>query len=243
MDIQDTTKLYKSDNRLLSDSNYYKYIFKKTEKIVCAVFYVLEHTDKSRDGIVAVSVLESAKQSLDSVLLTLSCPWYTAYNELHAFLNTLVVLESHMHVAQAVALVQEDIADMLSLEIESVLRSLQHYLAYEKRSAPDLSSFNGVTRDTTNAQRTSPHVTGVERPIAGPTGSQGQSKGQRSERRRIIKDILASNRQSTIKYIAEKIPNLSEKTLQREINSMINETIIIKEGERRWTRYSLVPGV
>jgi hypothetical protein len=72
MDIKDTIGPYKSDNILLSDVAYYKYIFKKTEKIVCSVFYVLGHTDKGHKDMVTISVLESAKRALDAVLQTLS---------------------------------------------------------------------------------------------------------------------------------------------------------------------------
>jgi hypothetical protein len=49
--------------------------------------------------------------------------------------------------------------------------------------------------------------------------------------------------QSTIKDISGKLPDLSEKTIQREITFMINQGYLIKQGERRWSRYSLVPGV
>jgi len=73
--------------------------------------------------------------------------------------------------------------------------------------------------------------------------SQGQYKGQKDERRKRIKDIIASKRQSTIKDIAEQVPEYSEKTLQREIALMVAEGLVLKQGERRWSRYSLVPGV
>ena len=265
MDTKDTIKLYKSDSILLSDSNYYKFIFKKTEKIVCVVFYVLEHADKGQKDMVASAVLESAKRTLDTVLQTLSCRWYTAHDALYAFLNTLIALESTLHVAQAVALVQEEIADLLSLEIETVQRALRQYLSYEKNSAPDLLSFSGIEAE----HRVSAHAAGIPRTLAErSTGSSRKTvpetaqnpgeaqtqrardmlarpaslKGQPEDRRRLIKDILASNRQATIKDISQKLPQYSEKTVQREILNLINQGIIKKEGEKRWTRYSLTPG-
>lgn len=227
MDIKDTIGLYKSDSILLSDRNYYRYIFKKTEKIICSVFYVIGHTDKVHQDTVAISVLDSAKRTLDSALQTLACRWYTAYDELYVFLNTLVALESHIHVARATGLLQEEIADMLLLEIETVLRALQQYLAREKNSAPDLVSFT-MSQPAPPVTPRAPH--------------KGRPKGQHIERRRMIKDIIASKRQSTIKDISEKIPNYSEKVIQREIIAMITDGTIIKEGERRWSRYSLVAG-
>jgi hypothetical protein len=239
MDTQETKKLYKSDTILLSDSNYYKFVFKKTEKIVCVVFYVLENTDKGHDSLVITAVLRTAQQTLDSVLQTLSYRWYSAHAALYGFLHSLIALESNVRVAHAVALVQEEVADMLSLEIESVLRALRPYLSSEKKHAPELSSFS----DTLAGSRVVPSQTHRETSFVPQGSSQGQSKRQQPERHRIIKDIIAVMGQSTIKDISGKLPDLSEKTIQREITFMINQGYLIKQGERRWSRYSLVPGV
>jgi len=44
---------------------------------------------------------------------------------------------------------------------------------------------------------------------------------------------------SGIKTIAELFPGVSEKTVQRELLTLISRGILRKEGERRWSRYSL----
>lgn len=266
METKREIKFYKSDTVLLSDSAYYKFIFKKTEKIVCSVFYICKNTDKGQmDDMAAQSLLESAKHTLDAALATLSCRWYTASNELHAFLHALIALESNVRVAQAVALLQEEIGDLLSLEIESVARTLRQYLAYEKSGAPDMASFmeealrdspmtSTLARSRVRATRgsvqppgwnmASPQTDAKDVPPARRAEvSIGHSKGQRIERRRAIKDILSFKRQSTIKDIYQKMPEHSEKALQREVVSMIKDSIVIKDGERRWSRYSLAPGV
>jgi DNA-binding transcriptional ArsR family regulator len=260
METNKTLKFYKSDTVLLSDSSYYKYIFKKTEKIACAVFYICEHTDKGQGGAVAaLSLIDAAKRALDAALRTLSCRWYTASSELHAFLHALVALESNVRLAQSVALMQEEVADLLSLEIETVARALRRYLAYEKVGAPDFGSFNvaetggrapwmteAATRDHADSVRGRTAERGDRAASSAGSGTPGvavgQSKGQREERRKALKDILSYKRQSTIKDISEKMSDTSEKTLQRELISMVEDGLVIKEGERRWSRYSLAPG-
>lgn len=258
MDIKREISFYKSDNLLLSDSSYYKYIFKKTEKIVCAVFYVFDKSDKGhidRD-IAAQSLLGAAKKTLDSALATLSRTWFTAAPGLHEFLHALLALESHIRVGQAVALVQEEVADLLSLEIQTVVRGLRQYLAYERKSAPDAAMFaedetaayalsirrrtEASARNAAEDMRSSPHAPAST--SWGSIQSKGQDKGHNSERRTAIKDILASKGHITLKDICERLPSYSEKMIQREITSMIKDGIIIKEGERRWSRYSLVLG-
>lgn len=269
MDTKGTIKFYKSDNILLSDSNYYKYIFKRTEKIVCTVFYLISHTDKGQNDIIGMSFMEIAKQTLDAVLRTLSCRSYTAQSELYAVLDKLIALESNVRLAQAAAILQEEVADLLSLEIETVLRGLRQYIGYEKSALSGLSSFDleQAASPTENARDNVSRMRARAVPASGrkatdqewntnasplpsaPQPSPSQTtpprrrvKGQRTERQRMIKDMLASNRRSPIKDILAKMSDWSEKTIQREIVAMVSDGTIVKEGERRWSRYSLAPG-
>jgi len=55
-----------------------------------------------------------------------------------------------------------------------------------------------------------------------------------------IRDIIAVKKTVSIKDLSEEIKDCSEKTIQRELNDMINKGIIKREGERRWSRYSLI---
>ncbi len=66
----------------------------------------------------------------------------------------------------------------------------------------------------------------------------------REERRKQIldfikgqKDISGHNKSLTIKDIFLVIKDCSEKTIQRELNELVIKGQIIKEGEKRWSRY------
>jgi hypothetical protein len=81
----------------------------------------------------------------------------------------------------------------------------------------------------------------------------GNNKGQVkdvSKKADVLKDTSGSRRDSILKLAAEKgnitikdasilIRDCSEKTLQREILSLVEQGVLKKEGERRWSRYSL----
>ncbi len=255
MDTKETKKIYRSDTILVSDVTYYKFIFKKTEKIVCAVFYILKHTDKSHDSLVSESVLESGKKALECVLRTLSCRWYAASDELYRLLEALIALASNLSVAQAVALIQEDVADMLILEINVTIRTLREYLSYEQQGSTDLHTLQNesVLRSTkTGVSRSSfgkggreevlplsDVVDGRERRLPHTRSSH---KGHTADRQHLIKDILSLSSRSTIKDISERLSDVSEKTIQRELLSMLRTGEVLKEGERRWTRYFLASG-
>jgi len=42
-----------------------------------------------------------------------------------------------------------------------------------------------------------------------------------------------------VKDFAKVITDISEKTIQRELLDLVQRGVIKKEGERRWSRYSL----
>lgn len=65
-------------------------------------------------------------------------------------------------------------------------------------------------------------------------------KGERIKRREEIKSLLRARGELNIKDILLTISDCSEKTLQRELLSLIKEGVIEKKGERRWSTYILI---
>ncbi len=66
--------------------------------------------------------------------------------------------------------------------------------------------------------------------------TKGQSKGQ-SERMSLILDLVRKRKSLSIREIASVIRDCSEKTIQRELNILIERGLIRREGERRWSMY------
>ena len=69
--------------------------------------------------------------------------------------------------------------------------------------------------------------------------STGLIRERRDERRTIILSLLKRQKKITVKDVSSVIANCSEKTLQRELLALVEEGILRKEGERRWSTYSL----
>lgn len=61
----------------------------------------------------------------------------------------------------------------------------------------------------------------------------------RDDRRKIILALIKQKPAITVGDIAKSISGVSEKTIQRELLSMVAENVLIKRGERRWSTYSL----
>ena len=58
-------------------------------------------------------------------------------------------------------------------------------------------------------------------------------------RREIILKILRTKGEITINDISYLIEGVGEKTIQRELLSLVDEGIVKREGERRWSKYTL----
>ena len=62
---------------------------------------------------------------------------------------------------------------------------------------------------------------------------------KRTNRQETIINLLKKKKDLSIKDIAQVIKGCSEKTIQRELISLILAGIVKKTGERRWSKYSL----
>jgi hypothetical protein len=70
------------------------------------------------------------------------------------------------------------------------------------------------------------------------------NKGHIGDTRRASILSLFSNRDSiAIKDAVLAIPDVSEKTIQRELLAMVADGVLVKEGERRWSIYRRAPSV
>jgi hypothetical protein len=63
---------------------------------------------------------------------------------------------------------------------------------------------------------------------------------KKTNRQSIIIGLLKKKKELSIKDITQSIRDCSEKTIQRELISLIERGIVKKTGERRWSKYSLI---
>lgn len=67
----------------------------------------------------------------------------------------------------------------------------------------------------------------------------GVAKAKKNTRQSIIIGILKRKKEIMIKDVSPLIRACSEKTIQRELLSMVESGILKKTGEKRWSKYSL----
>ena len=62
---------------------------------------------------------------------------------------------------------------------------------------------------------------------------------KKNSRQETILSIIRRKKEIVIKDISSLLSGVSEKTIQRELLSMVKDGILKKSGEKRWSRYSL----
>ncbi len=232
MDAKETLSKTVLHDRMIEDSEFYKYIFKKTEKIVCAVFYILRSDSyEGQNDRVIEEVEHSAQALLDVSLHCLqgSRTYVSTYARDIQF--ALITLESKLRIAHASRLLREGYIEVFQNEIDTVQRALRKYI-----EAPDRNPFTeeGVLA-TPSLRKALPQ----KRVEARTDGGYTPPVLTRSRRERIL-DIIKDKGEATIKDISTTITDCSEKTIQRELIDMIKDSIILRDGERRWSKYKLV---
>lgn len=234
MDTSELLERTSGDKVLINDSNYYRYIFKKTEKIVCAVFYVLHsHKDIHRDDLIIKDLERTAQKLMDIALLSLR----TGAEESEASARTigfmLIELESKLRILNASRMLPQDLLQVFLSEIDAVLRSLRSYQNSGFKN-PLFGEDRALEARAERRQKTTPVLREANARASSP--QQGEAPVDRRSR---ILAILRDKGQASIKDVSEAVKDCSEKTIQRELNTLIKDGIVHREGERRWSRYSI----
>jgi hypothetical protein len=220
-----------------SAEDYLLYVFKKTEKITAAL-YLVSGLLKDEEPI----KWELRDKGMD--LLTSS---FTASSTLPGDKNTVIqslftaALEtiSLLNVAKISNLITDMNHRLLVREIDGILGLLRDRLAASAESAGYILSdtfFKTPNLFSTDFKQVSQPSAPVNKPF-----HKGHIDVQekKSERQVSIINALKGHSSLTIKDFTKIIKDCSEKTIQRELLAMVDSGLIKKEGERRWSRYSL----
>lgn len=241
MNFRDNSINDSSFKKLLQNDNYYRNIFKKTEKIVSVVFYILHNIDIDKKSETLTSNIASkAHFAHENALRTLEVKLASSREVLEQFAQSLVGLESALRVAQASEVITQDVLFVITNEIDGVLRGLRAYM----QTNTEGDSRGGVPSAFMSFKEAPQNLERVQRPkraaSAEAVAQTAQASAATDDRRERIKTILEAKGEATIKDISSIITDVSEKTIQRELNAMIDEGHVKRQGERRWSRYSMI---
>lgn len=221
------------------------YIYKKAERLAKAIHLVSpafrnspalrDRMDQVAIGLVDAAILppQAARDNLSRELLALSSVLSIGRTGgLLSGMNAELISREAHQLLQEVAAYEEP---RLFLDDAPTLAELAREVTAD-RSASRVVRTSHQGAQATDTENDSPKESAaVPREV-----NKGQIiKDKNSDRRSAIRSILESKGPSYIKDISMVIRDVSEKTIQRELQSMVDSGEISKSGERRWTTYAL----
>ncbi len=236
MDYKDTTKGQYGAGILLYNEDYFKYVFKKTEKIISAVFYTTRSLNDIGPSDTVIGLLEDkSKTLLEAAEKTLRAPETSRRLRIEELRIRLIGLESALTVASGAQIIPFELLEVFRHELNSVHRSLKDYDTEGNKDHPlgrqEATPYMRARARSPQAMRDSA--------LSASTSTTRSAPESQNRRERIL-SIIKDKGQASIKDVSTVITDCSEKTIQRELMSLISEGQIKKDGERRWSRYSLV---
>ncbi len=236
--------------RLSANDDYYNNVFKKTERMVSVVFYILSYIEKTDRNDLHLKVTSDRALAVhEAALATLALYEYEAKEKIFPLEHALVALAGSFRIANAARVVNDDVLALLLGELDLVQRYLRnHFSQLTPLSLRDSGILSPVTpprrvASTTHSPASTPRSARPTRPNipAGDISSEAHLVySQLVDRATRIKTVLEAIPEATIKDIAEVITDVSEKTIQRELNSLIEKGQVKRQGERRWSKYSII---
>lgn len=203
------------------------YIYKKAERLARAVHLIApafassvalrRRADEIAIGLIDAAVLPPlrAKEILSRELLALS--------SLLSFAHTGGLLSSMN-------------ANLIAHESHVLLEEIAHY----EEPRITLGEFPTLSELAREVPKKDARVHLSPRSASGKSDKGHISdKPVHGERKQSIIAVLKERGPSYIKDISSMVRGVSEKTIQRELQALVNEGAVKKQGERRWTRYFL----
>lgn len=211
------------------------YIYKKSERIAKALYMIapaFKDAKALRERIQRISV-----EIIDASILPPS-------EAKDALARELLALSSVLAMARTAGMLSHMNADIIMREAHNLLAEVA---AYEepKVSLPDVQSIASLAKSLpVEARMQTRSVTPSVRPMESRNVKGQSHNGHKSDykdknrRKETILSILSSKGPSYIKDLSTLIREVSEKTIQRELQALVAEGRVTRTGKRRWTMYT-----
>jgi hypothetical protein len=221
---------------LFNNGEYLVFSLKKTEKILSAIYLI---SSLIKDNEPMKWELRECGMSLLSVLMTLNGVEATDKNRLlQSFFLSSAQLISYLNISRISGL----ISDMNAKIIIDEIHLLVDYIKQQTLSSVHSAGF--ILSDTFFATDMNINLSKkVETAIDPQKNHKNKAiiiKDKKDSRKNNIISLLKKDSNLTIKDFVKVIKDCSEKTIQRELIDLVKSGVVKKEGERRWSTYSLM---
>lgn len=237
--------------------------FKKIENITAAIFLVTSLV--SDREVLKSSLREHALGCLSGIVSLVGKPNIDV-TDLHLIAAKVIYINSLLDIAFWSGIVSQMNVAILQKEISRTYKSLNDLASryktnffinasFFKSDEEIYDSIKDIVQDRTPSQPAAEHqqhkgqdkrqaikdtVSHVRNVLNNVPLTAAAPDESRAKRRAAILDMLKQKGNLSVKDFLAVVPEYSEKTIQRELGALVDEGIVKKEGERRWSTYSLV---
>lgn len=225
-------------------------IYRRLENISSAIFLITH--DLSDTEPLKLSLRKKSLEAISQVVSFIA-DTKTEMHQLRNAISAILELSSFVSIAQSSGAISEMNGTLLQKEMRKIEDTASSVIASStKKLVIDPTLFADVdlqARQFDHIQQITekrPIINSMNMPIT-PTPRKTpipkldplQGVAKKSERRDLILKLLAQRGNLNVKDFTTVISDYSEKTIQRELLALVDEGVVKKQGERRWSTYSL----
>jgi len=224
-------------------------LYKKTEKLVAAIYMI---TDFIKDNEpIKWRIRENALELLSINMKFTNVSLSERRELLKKYQSLSLEIVSLSGIAHVGGLISEMNCSVLSKEFEKLASTItrdENKKSNEEtiildsnffeRTEPEVNQINNVLYNQPTVIPKG-HIQKIEQKVESASKIIHRSVEVKNDRKTIITRLLSKKSGLNIKDFSQSISGCSEKTIQRELLAMVASGVLKKEGERRWSTYSL----
>ena len=207
------------------------FIYKKAERLAKAVHLItpaFEGSMSLRNRVDSVAI-----GLVDAAILPLSLARPALYRE-------LLALSSVLAIARTGGILSTMNAEIIEREARTLLQEVAGY-EEPRLHLEETPSLAALAKNANLPLAPAPSRAVGERGATSEKNIKDISDNSIKDRKGAVMDIIRDKGKVGIKDISALIRGVSEKTIQRELSALVAAGVVKKEGERRWSTYSLIP--
>ncbi len=233
------------------------FLYRKSQSLAAALYLVTDHFPTEEP--LKWNIREQANLLLQSSLSFIFALDKDPQNISRNIISNSIEILSLIEIAALTKLVSDMNLRVLKTELENLLVSIEkkeeplklgiNFPIDESIFKTDSSTTSSWTEEFKSREPQGKSQLPIkDKSFLSPVSK--QSKGQNSikdnantpnslDRKQLIINFLKDKDRQSIKDISQNFKDCSEKTIQRELIQMVQEGVLTKVGERRWSRYYL----
>lgn len=236
---------------VFGNNHFHAFIFKKTEKLVSALYLVTSFVPENEP--MRITLREKSLYLLSDTMSLRTLSHKLLPPAISTVVATILEITALLEIGKDSGYVSEMNASVLKEEYLALGTMLKRKgsgitpqgieITEEILAVPDMYLAQLYPNHAYGEEGSQKHTAQTQKSHTVTTkgiASEYKTQARYSDRKQHILKLIKIKGTVSIKDVATEVRDCSEKTLQRELLSLVKVGILKKKGEKRWSTYSLV---